>query len=206
MDQLDPAYEYREHRAETDQEHDRRHEERIDLGLRKASIAVRIGRLPKALHGHGFLGVGFQHADPAEALLRKGAQAALLLLHSGAPAIDHIAHVVDHHAHQRQRRQCPQREFGVHVQHEGDAHNEEHHEVDRVHHRRAQVHAHLAHILADPVHEVAGAIALVEGAIQLLVVLEHVVLQVVLDQAAHHDDRLSHQEHEEPLQQGEGEV
>ena len=136
----------------------------------------------------------------------KSAQPALALLHRCAAFVDRVAHQVDDHAHDGQRGERPQGEFHVHMEHEGDAHHEEHGEVDGVHHRRAEVHAHLAHILAYAVHEVAGTVAFVEGAVQLLVVREHVVLQVVFDQAAHHDDRLPLQEKEEALHQGNGQI
>jgi hypothetical protein len=47
-------------------------------------------------------------------------------------------------------------------------------------------------------HQVAGTMCFVKRSIKLLIMLKHFIFLIVFNMTAHHNDRLSHQEHKKP--------
>ena len=70
--------------------------------------------------------------------------------------------------------------------------------VDKIHDGRPGIHSHPAYIFGNPVHQVAGAVCFIKLRVQLLVMAKYLVLLVIFNMPAHHNDRLPHQEHKKP--------
>ena len=180
--------------AESDQQHDQRHEHGLDFHEVQYPQFVEVGFDVKPCGSRLFAVKALQDSHAGDVLLHEAGDGALGLLLGVAFPMDVRGDEVDARRHQREWEQGEGRQDWVDVQH--DAHNKGHQnrQVQGVHDGRAEVHADVADVFADAVHQVAGVVGLVKSRVQHLVVVVNRGFQVVLDQPAHDDDGLACEE------------
>ena len=151
---------------------------------------------------HGFLlDEGFDDADAAIGFLGIGGKVAEQGLYVFAFFMDDGVHIIDGDGKDRQRRKNVQGQQGVFAEHKEEAEADSYQQVEEVHHGWSRIHTYPADVFRHPAHQVAGAMGLVEIGVELLIMVIDLVLLVVFDMTAHHDDRLPHEEHEKTAQQ-----
>ena len=175
----------------------------IDLRQVHGHILVAVALPGEVVHLLLLADVALHDADTAEHLLGHARQLTQLLLDESTPGVDDVGDVVDAHRQDGQGDERVQGQRRRNGQHGNDDEEDRRDEVRQVHHGRAQVHPDLVDVLRDAAHQVTGVVALVEVQAQLLVVVVDHLPQVVLDEAAHDDDRLPRQVQEEAHHQGQ---
>jgi hypothetical protein len=147
-----------------------------------------------------FLNKGFDHPYAGIRLLRIGCQRTQRRLQGFAFFMNDGIDKINGERQDRQGSQHIKRQFRFSPEHKEYAHRDKGNEVDKVHDGGPGEHPHTAYILGHAAHQVAGAVCFIKPRIQFLIVVEDLVLLVVFYMAAHDDNGLPHEEHEEAPQ------
>src|SRR6185312_1823924 len=154
---------------------------------KQAAVNVFLVRFLKACDLSLFLHIRANYTDARKILLHTGGNLGKLRLDLLKAVVNLPPKILDHNAHQRQGKECVNREFGADADHESQRGRRGNNCVCRIHDRRAQQHSHRVQIVGGAGHNVASAVFLVIRVGKSFQVLKQVVAKVEFDLARNAD-------------------